>query len=170
MNIDKIIENLRLGKNPNPIIDEKKLVYNNSFKVKPLLTVKNRNILNTIILELFDEQRRTNKFFYDSSNYEKILKKDKMNKAFNLLSNKMISFEKKYDKEQILEMFEQDDELVKEFWKKKEMEKKFDEKEYKFILIKNKNMKLMDKENNRKKNVNGNLYKKHLVAKYKKIV
>ena len=170
VNIDKIIENLRLGKNPNPIIDEKKLVYNNSFKVKPLLTVKNRNILNTIILELFDEQRRTNKFFYDSSNYEKILKKDKMNKAFNLLSNKMISFEKKYDKEQILEMFEQDDELVKEFWKKKEMEKKFDEKEYKFILIKNKNMKLMDKENNRKKNVNGNLYKKHLVAKYKKIV
>lgn len=169
VNVDKIIENLRSGKSPNPLNDEKKLVYNNSFKVKPLLSVKDRNILNTIILELFDEQRRKNKIFYDSSDYDKILKKYKMNKTFNLLSNKLINFEKKYDKEKILEIFEKDDALIEEFLKKKDREKKFDEKDYKFILIKNKNMKLMDKENNRKKNVNDNLYKKHLVAKYKKI-
>ena len=67
-----------------------------------------------------------------------------------------------------MEIFEPDD--VNAFLKKREeMFEKYDEKEYKFLLLKNKNMKMMEKENNRKKNISGNLYKKHLVAKYKKV-
>ena len=168
VNIEKIIKNLNLDKNPHSIINDKKLVYNNSFKVKSMLNLKNRKILNTFLLKLFDEQRRLNKYFIDTSKYEKNLKKFEMNKIFNILSNKIINFEKKYDKEKILEIFEPDD--VNAFLKKREeMFEIYDEKEYKFILLKNKNMKIMEKENNRKKNINGNLYKKHLVAKYKKI-
>ena len=168
VNIEKIIKNLNLDKNPHSIINDKKLVYNNSFKVKSMLNLKNRKILNTFLLKLFDEQRRLNKYFIDTSKYEKNIKKFEMNKIFNILSNKIINFEKKYDKEKILEIFEPDD--VNAFLKKREeMFEKYDEKEYKFILLKNKNMKIMEKENNRKKNINGNLYKKHLVAKYKKI-
>ena len=169
VNIDKIIKNLNLDKNPHSVINDKKLVYNNSFKVKPMLTLKNRKILNTFLLKLFDEQRILNKHYIDISQYEKILKKFERNKIFNILSNKLINFEKKYDKEKILEIFEPDD--VNAFLKKREeMFEKYDEKEYKFLLLKNKNIKMMEKENNRKKNISGNLYKKHLVAKYKKVV
>ena len=150
------------------MINDKKLVYDNSFKVKPMLTLKNRKILNTVILKLFDEQRILNKYYIDTSQYEKALRKFKMNKIFNLLSNKIINFEQKYDKEKILEIFEPDD--VNTFLKKREEEfEKYDEKEYKFILLKNKNMKKMEKEKKQKKSINGNLHKKHLVAKYKKI-
>ena len=137
VNIDKIIKNLNLDKNPHSVINDKKLVYNNSFKVKPMLTLKNRKILN--------------KHYIDISQYEKTLKKFERNKIFNILSNKLINFEKKYDKEKILEIFEPDD--VNAFLKKREeMFEKYDEKEYKFLLLKNKNMKMMEKENNRKKN------------------
>ena len=66
-------------------------------------------------------------------------------------------------------MFDKGEENIEEFMKNKEIKKKFDEDEYKFVLIKNKNMKLIDNEKNKKMNLNGNLYKKHLVAKYKKI-
>ena len=166
---DKIIKNLNLDKNPHSFINDKKLIYNNSLKVKLMLNLKNREILNTVILTLFDEQRRVNKFFIDQSLYEKLLKKFERNKVFNLLSNKIINFEKKHDKEQILDMFDKGEENIEEFMKNKEIKKKFDEDEYKFVLIKNKNMKLMDNEKNKKMNLNGNLYKKHLVAKYKKI-
>jgi len=169
VNIDKIIKNLNLDKNPHSFINDKKLIYNNSLKVKLMLNLKNREILNTVILTLFDEQRRVNKFFIDQSLYEKLLKKFERNKVFNLLSNKIINFEKKYDKEQILDMFDKGEENIEEFMRKKEIKEKFDEDEYKFILIKNKNMKMMDKEKNKKMNLNGNLYKKHLFAKYKKI-
>ena len=169
VNIDKIIKNLNLDKNPHSFINDKKLIYNNSLKVKLMLNLKNREILNTVILTLFDEQRRVNKFFIDQSLYEKLLKKFERNKVFNLLSNKIINFEKKHDKEQILDMFDKGEENIEEFMKNKEIKKKFDEDEYKFVLIKNKNMKLMDNEKNKKMNLNGNLYKKHLVAKYKKI-
>ena len=169
VNIDKIIKNLNLDKNPHSFINDKKLIYNNSLKVKLMLNLKNREILNTVILTLFDEQRRVNKFFIDQSLYEKLLKKFERNKVFNLLSNKIINFEKKHDKEQILDMFDKGEENIEEFMKKKEIKEKFDEDEYKFVLIKNKNMKLMDNEKNKKMNLDGNLYKKHLVAKYKKI-
>ena len=169
VNIDKIIKNLNLDKNPHSFINDKKLIYNNSLKVKLMLNVKNREILNTVILTLFDEQRRVNKFFVDASLYEKILKKFERNKTFNLLSNKIINFEKKNDKEQILDIFDKGDENIEEFFKKKEVKNKFDEDEIKFILLKNKNMKLMNKEKNKKMNLNGNLYKKHLLTKYKKI-
>ena len=169
VNIDKIIKNLNLDKNPHSFINDKKLIYNNSLRVKLMLNLKNREILNTVILTLFDEQRRVNKFFIDASLYEKILKKFERNKVFNLLSNKIINFEKKYDKEQILDMFDKGDENIKEFMKKKEIRDKFDEDEYNLILIKNKNMKMMDKEKNKKMNLNGNIHKKHLVSKYKKI-
>ena len=169
VNIDKIIKNLNLDKNPHSFINDKKLIYNNSLKVKLMLNLKNREILNTVILTLFDEQRRVNKFFIDQSLYEKLLKKFERNKVFNLLSNKIINFEKKHDKEQILDMFDKGEENIEEFMKNKDIKKKFDEDEYKFVLIKNKNMKLMDNEKNKKMNLNGNLYKKHLVAKYKKI-
>ena len=106
VNIDKIIKNLNLDKNPHSFINDKKLIYNNSLKVKLMLNLKNREILNTVILTLFDEQRRVNKFFIDQSLYEKLLKKFERNKVFNLLSNKIINFEKKHDKEQILDMFD----------------------------------------------------------------
>ena len=76
---------------------------------------------------------------------------------------------KKNDKEKILEMFEKDEENVLSFMRKKEKKEKFSEDEYKFVLLKNKNMKIMDKEKNRKLNLKGNLYKKHLVSKYKKL-
>ena len=67
VNIDKIIKNLNLDKNPHSLINDKKLIYNNSLKVKLMLNLKNREILNTIILTLFDEQRRANNFFVDTS-------------------------------------------------------------------------------------------------------
>ena len=169
LNIDKIIKNLKLDKNPHTSINDKRLIYNNSLNVKLMLNLRNREILNTVILKLFDEERRVNKFFIDASLYEKFLKKFEMNKVFNLLSNKIINFEKKNDKEKILEMFEKDEENVLSFMKKKEKKEKFSEDEYKFILLKNKNMKIMDKEKNRKLNLKGNLYKKHLVSKYKKL-
>ena len=168
VDINKIIKNLALDKNPHSFINDKKLIYNNSLKVKPLLNNRNRLILNTFLLTIFDEDRRLNKNFIDASEYEKAMKKNEMNKVFNILSNKIINFEKKYDKEKALEIFAPDD--VNTFLKNRgEMFDKYDEKEYQFLLLKNKNMKIMEKENNRKKNISGNLYKKHLVAKYKKI-
>ena len=168
VDINKIIKNLALDKNPHSFINDKKLIYNNSLKVKPLLNNKNKLILNTFLLTIFDEDRRLNKNFIDASEYEKAMKKNEMNKVFNILSNKIINFEKKYDKEKALEIFAPDD--VNTFLKNRgEMFDKYDEKEYQFLLLKNKNMKIMEKENNRKKNISGNLYKKHLVAKYKKI-
>ena len=117
VNIDKIIKNLNLDKNPHSFINDKKLIYNNSLKVKLMLNLKNREILNTVILTLFDEQRRVNKFFIDQSLYEKLLKKFERNKVFNLLSNKIINFEKKHDKEQILDMFDKGEENIEEFMK-----------------------------------------------------
>ena len=174
LNIDKIIKSLKLDKNPHSFINDKKLVYNNSLNVKFMLNLKNRGILNTFILKLFDEERRANKFFFDASLYEKFLKKFEMNKVFNLLSNKIINFEKKYDKERVLEMFQKEDEKdMNYFLKKKENNKeKLNEEEYKFILMKKRNMKLMDKEKNKKINkmiLNGNINKKHLITKYKQI-
>lgn len=174
LNIDKIIKSLKLDKNPHTSINDKKLVYNNSLNVKMMLNLKNREILNTVILKLFDEERLANKFFIDASLYEKFLKKFEMNKVCNLLSNKIINFEKKYDKERVLEMFQKEDEEdMNDFLKQKESKEKYnEEEEYKLILIKNQNMKLMEKEKNKKRNkmiLNGNVYKKHLIAKYKKI-
>ena len=169
LNIDKIIKNLNLDKNPHSFINDKRLIYNNSLKVKLMLNLKNREILNTVIMTLFDEQRRVNNFFIDATLYEKLLKKYERNKVFNKLSNRLINFEKKYDKEQILDMFNKEDENLENFLKQKEVKDKFDEEEYKFILIKNNNMKMMDKEENRKMNLKGNLYKKHLFAKYKQV-
>ena len=165
LNIDKIIRNLNLDKDPHYFINDKRLIYNNSLKVKLMLNLKNREVLNTVIMTLFDEQRRVNTFYIDASLFEKLLQKYERNKVFNLLSNKLINFEKQYDKEQILEMFDKEEENVDAFFKKKETK---DEDEYKFILMKNKNFKMIDKEENRKMNLKGNLYKKHLVAKYKK--
>ena len=169
-----IIKSLKLDKNPHTSINDKKLVYNNSLNVKMMLNLKNREILNTVILKLFDEERLANKFFIDASLYEKFLKKFEMNKVCNLLSNKIINFEKKYDKERVLEMFQKEDEEdMNDFLKQKESKEKYnEEEEYKLILIKNQNMKLMEKEKNKKRNkmiLNGNVYKKHLIAKYKKI-
>ena len=94
LNIDKIIKNLKLDKNPHTSINDKRLIYNNSLNVKLMLNLRNREILNTVILKLFDEERRVNKFFIDASLYEKFLKKFEMNKVFNLLSNKKINYEK----------------------------------------------------------------------------
>ena len=170
VNIDKIIKNLNLDKNPHSLINDKKLIYNNSLKVKLMLNLKNREILNTIILTLFDEQRRANNFFVDTSLYEKNIKKYERNKIYNRMSNKIINFEKKHDKEQIFDELDKMDENVEEFIKKIEKKDIFDEKEYKFIMVKNKNMKLMDREKRGKINFNGNLHKKHLFNKYKTIV
>ena len=173
LNIDKIIKNLKLNKNPHSSINDKKLVYNNSLNVKLMLNLKNREILNTMILQLFDEERLANKFFFDASLYEKFLKKFEMNKVFNLLSNKIINFEKKNDRERVLEMFrKEDEEYLNDFLKQKESKEKHNDEEYKLILIKNQNMKLMEKEKNKNRDkmiLNGNVYKKHLIAKYKKI-
>ena len=80
-----------------------------------MLTLKNRKILNTFLLKLFDEQRILNKHYIDISQYEKILKKFERNKIFNILSNKLINFEKKYDKEKILEIFERLDSICERF-------------------------------------------------------
>ena len=170
VNIDKIIKNLNLDKNPHSLINDKKLIYNNSLKVKLMLNLKNREILNTIILTLFDEQRRANNFFVDTSLYEKNIKKYERNKIYNRMSNKIINFEKKHDKEQIFDELDKMDENVEEFIKKIEKKDIFDEKEYKFIMVKNKNMKMMDREKRGKINFNGNLHKKHLFNKYKTIV
>ena len=168
LNIDKIVENLKLDKNPHSFINDKKLIYNNSLKVKLMLNLKNREILNTVILTLLDEQRRVNNFFIDATLYEKMMKKFERNKTFNLLSNKIINFEKKHDKERILDMFDKTDENIINIFNKKENKERYNEKEYKFELIKNKNMKIMDNNTVKKTHFNGNLHKKHLVAKYKK--
>ena len=169
VNIDKIIKNLNLDRIRHEQINDKKLVYDNSLKVKLLLNLKNRKILNTIILTLFDEQRRVNDYFVDTSLFEKNWKNYERNKIFNKMSYKIINFEKKYDKEQILDELNKMDENVEEFIRKIEKKDIYDENEYKFILVKNKNMKMMDREKKGKINFNGNLHKKHLVNKYKTI-
>ena len=169
VNIDKIIKNLNLDRIRHEQINDKKLVYDNSLKVKLLLNLKNRKILNTIILTLFDEQRRVNNYFVDTSLFEKNMKKNERNKIFNKMSYKIINLEKKYDKEQILDELNKMDENVEEFIRKIEKKDIYDENEYKFILVKNKNMKMMDREKKGKINFNGNLHKKHLVNKYKTI-
>ena len=169
VNIDKIIKNLNLDRIRHEQINDKKLVYDNSLKVKLLLNLKNRKILNTIILTLFDEQRRVNDYFVDTSLFEKNMKKNERNKIFNKMSYKIINLEKKYDKEQILDELNKMDENVEEFIRKIEKKDIYDENEYKFILVKNKNMKMMDREKKGKINFNGNLHKKHLVNKYKTI-
>ena len=169
VNIDKIIKNLNLDRIRHEQINDKKLVYDNSLKVKLLLNLKNRKILNTIILTLFDEQRRVNDYFVDTSLFEKNWKNYERNKIFNKMSYKIINFEKKYDKEQILDELNKMDENVEEFIRKLEKKDIYDENEYKFILVKNKNMKMMDREKKGKINFNGNLHKKHLVNKYKTI-
>ena len=100
---------------------------------------------------------------------KKFLKNLKEIKLLIYYQIKLLISKKKNDKEQILDIFDKGDENIEEFFKKKEVKNKFDEDEFKFILLKNKNMKLMNKEKNKKMNLNGNLYKKHLLTKYKKI-
>ena len=75
VDLGKIKESLKLDKNRHSFIDEKKLIYKNSKKVKLMLTTKNRKILNTILMELLDEQRRANNFYCDLSHFEKMMQK-----------------------------------------------------------------------------------------------
>lgn len=167
LNIDKLRENLNLKKSRNTLIDDKKLIYNNSKKVKLMLTSKNRNILNTILMELIDKQRRVNNFYSDLSHYEKTMQKFERNKKFRKLTNESINFEKRFDRETILEIFKQDEEKIMEYLKEINNKDKYDEEEWKHILLKHKNMRIIDSKNINKMVINGNLHKKHLVSRYK---
>ena len=167
LNIDKVRENLNLKRSRNALIDEKKLIYNNSKKVKIMLTSKNRKILNTILMELLDKQRRVNNFYSDLSHYEKTMQKFERNKKFRKLSYESMNFEKRFDRETILEIFEKDENKIKEYLKEINNKDKYDEEEWKHILLKHKNMRIIDSKNINKMVINGNLHKKHLVSRFK---
>jgi len=167
LNIDKVRENLNLKRSRNALIDEKKLIYNNSKKVKIMLTSKNRKILNTILMELLDKQRRVNNFYSDLSHYEKAMQKFERNKKFRKLSYDSMNFEKRFDRETILEIFEQDENKIMEYLKEINYKDKYDEEEWKHILLKHKNMRIIDSKNINKMVINGNLHKKHLVSRFK---
>ena len=117
LNIEKLRENLNLKKSANREIDDKKLIINNSKKVKLMLTSKNRKILNTILVELIDKQRRVNNFYSDLSHYEKMIQKFERNKKYRRFANKSMNLEKRLDRESILEVFKQDEEKIMEYLK-----------------------------------------------------
>ena len=166
LDIEKINESLKLDQNRHSDIDDKKLIYNNSKKVKLMLNVKNRKILNTILMELIDKQRRVNGFYYDLSHFEKMKQKFKNIKNYRRLANETMNYEKRLDRESILEIFKQDEEKIMEYVKKMSNKDKYDEEEWKHIILKHKNMKYF--KNMNKMVINGNLHKKHLVSKFKK--
>ena len=168
LNIEKLRENLNLKKSVNREIDDKKLIINNSKKVKLMLTSKNRKILNTILVELIDKQRRVNNFYSDLSHYEKMIQKFERNKKYRRFANKSMNLEKRLDRESILEVFKQDEEKIMEYLKEINDKDKYDEEEWKHILLKHKNMRIINSTSINKNIINGNLHKKHLVSKYKK--
>ena len=168
LDIEKINDNLKLNKNRHSFINDKKLILNNSKKVKLMLTRKNRKILNTILMELIDKQRRVNGFYNDLTHFEKMMLKFKNNKKYRKLANETMNYEKRFDKESILELFRQDEEKIMEYLKEMNDKDKYDEEEWKHILLKHKNMKILENTDIKKKVMNGNLHKKHLVSKFKK--
>ena len=168
VDLGKIKESLKLDKNRHSFIDEKKLIYKNSKKVKLMLTTKNRKILNTILMELLDEQRRANNFYCDLSHFEKMMQKFQKNKNFRQLANETMNYEKRFDKETVLEIFRQDEEKIMEYLKEMNDKDKYDEEEWKHIILKHKNMRILNRTNMSKNAMYGNLHKKHLVNKFKK--
>ena len=168
LDLKKIKESLKLDKNRHSSIDEKKLIYNNSKRVKLMLTEKNRRILNTMLLELLQKQKRANNYYIDLSLYEKMMLKFASNKKLEDLTNEMITYEKRFDKEKILEIFKLDEDQIMEYMKEISYKGKYDEEAFKNILLKHKNMRLIYSANYNKMAINGNLHKKHLVSKFKK--
>ena len=157
-----------MDKNRHTTIDDKKLIYNNSKKVKLMLNEKNRKVLNTILMELLDKQRRVNNYYTDLSHYEKLMLKFASRKKMEKLTNEMMNYEKRFDKEKVLEIFKLDEEQIMEYMKEISDKDKYDEEEWKHILLKHKNMRLIYSANVNKMVINGNLHKKHLVSKFKK--
>ena len=168
LDLEKVRENLKLDKNRHSSIDDKKLIFNNSKRVKLMLTPKNRNILNTILMELLDKQKRVNNYYSDLSHYEKMMLKFERNKKFEKITNEMMNYEKRFDKETILEIFKQDEEKIMEYLKEIKNKEKYDEDEWKHILLKHKNMRIINATKINNMVINGNLHKKHLVSKFKK--
>ena len=167
INIDKIKENLKLDKNRHSSVDEKKLLYNNTKRVKLMLTPKNRRILNTILMELFDKQKRANNFYSDMTLYEKMIQKSVNNKKFVNLTNEMMKYEKDLDKETILEIFKRDEEKIISYLKEINNKENYIEEEWKHVMLKHKNMKMINEAKLNKISMNGNLHKKHLLSKFK---
>ena len=168
VDIQKIKKNLKLGRNPHSCINDTKLILDNSRKVKLMLIEKHKEILNGIVLELLAYQNRVHNFYSDYSHYEKVLQKFKRNKKFKKLAYETMVLEKKLDKEKVYEIFEQDEEKIMDYLKEINNKHRFDDEEWKHILLKHKNLTQMDKANRKNTFLNGNLHKKHLVAKYKK--
>ena len=168
LDLEKVRENLKLDKNRHSSIDDKKLIFNNSKRVKLMLTPKNKNILNTILMELLDKQKRVNNYYSDLSHYEKMMLKFERNKKFEKITNEMMNYEKRFDKETILEIFKQDEEKIMEYLKEIKNKEKYDEDEWKHILLKHKNMRIINATKINNMVINGNLHKKHLVSKFKK--
>ena len=168
LDLEKVRENLKLDKNRHSSIDDKKLIFNNSKRVKLMLTPKNRNILNTILMELLVKQKRVNNYYKDLSHYEKMMLKFERNKKFEKITNEMMNYEKRFDKETILEIFKQDEEKIMEYLKEIKNKEKYDEDEWKHILLKHKNMRIINATKINNMVINGNLHKKHLVSKFKK--
>ena len=167
INIEKIKENLQLDKNRHSSIDEKKLLYNNTKRVKLMLTQKNRRVLNTILMELFDKQKRANTFYSDLSHYEKMIQKSNNSKKFEALTNEMMNYEKEFDKESVLEIFKKDREKIMKYLKEISNKENYSEEEWKHIMLKHKNMKMINGSKLNKVSMNGNLHKKHLLSKFK---
>ena len=168
LDLEKVRENLKLDKNRHSSIDDKKLIFNNSKRVKLMLTPKNKNILNTILMELLVKQKRVNNYYSDLSHYEKMMLKFERNKKFEKITNEMMNYEKRFDKETILEIFKQDEEKIMEYLKEIKNKEKYDEDEWKHILLKHKNMRIINATKINNMVINGNLHKKHLVSKFKK--
>ena len=168
LDLEKVRENLKLDKNRHSSIDDKKLIFNNSKRVKLMLTPKNKNILNTILMELLVKQKRVNNYYKDLSHYEKMMLKFERNKKFEKITNEMMNYEKRFDKETILEIFKQDEEKIMEYLKEIKNKEKYDEDEWKHILLKHKNMRIINATKINNMVINGNLHKKHLVSKFKK--
>ena len=95
-------------------VDPEKILFENAKKVKTSMDKKCSKILDDIIRELLYHDRKLNKKYFGLSMYEKKLLKIKREETYKKLSNETVLFEKKFDKDQILNDFlPKEDELKK---------------------------------------------------------
>ena len=115
LDIDKINNFFKFSKKEE--CDHEKIVIENAKKVKTTMDKKCGKILDDVIVELFYKDRKTNKKNYELSEYEKKLIKIKKEENYKKISNEAVLFEKKFDRDQIRNIFLSKDEEIKKLFK-----------------------------------------------------
>ena len=118
--------------------DMEKIVKENANKVKNNMDKKCKKILDSIVNELFFEEKRLNREYYGLSNFEKKMIKIKRDKYFKKLSNESVLLEKKLEREHAMSLFTyKDAEIIKLLKEKKvTLYDKIDESYFKYKALK----------------------------------